>query len=86
VWKKRDSLGNKITVSKDTTKKVTVINVKDSVLAREKVEDSLGNKNMVKTVQPNDVEISPKQDSLIALNNSKKDSSRNVLVTENKPG
>ena len=87
---KRDSLGNKITVSKDTAKKVTVINVQDSVLAIEKVEDSLGNKNIVKA-QPNDVDTSSKPDSLIAFNDSsanrtlEKDLVKNISVTKNKP-
>ncbi len=68
---KRDSLGRKITVSKDTLKKETVVNLQDSLLTKDLRTDSLKNKTLAQTKLLKDT-----------LNNSLADSSFELAGTK----
>ncbi|MBC7887421.1 MAG: hypothetical protein H7Z13_05985 [Ferruginibacter sp.] len=64
---KRDSLGRKITVSKDTLKKEKVINLQDSIFTKKGSTDSSGNITVIKNVQSPDTTMSLLPDSSLAL-------------------
>ncbi|MEO5892844.1 MAG: OstA-like protein [Ferruginibacter sp.] len=71
---RRDSLGRKITVSKDTIKKETVINLSDSLVAIKEKKDSTDKLSLVKNEQLKDSGAVAKTDSFLV----KKDSLANI--------
>ena len=78
---KRDSLGRKIVVSKDTLKKETLVKMQDSLLVKNENKDSLENKTIVQSQLPTDSLRISRTDRPSA----KKDSLENIAVVQNKP-
>lgn len=78
---KRDSLGRKITVSKDTLKNTKVVNIQDSLLATTAKRDTVENNSLVKNEIFNDTSITNKTDHFFV----KKDSLINNALDKNKP-
>ncbi len=77
---KRDSLGRKITVSKDTLKRKTVVNVQDSMLVKGDENDRIENNKLVIKEQLKDTLQAKRSDSLFV----KKDSLVNKTSVKNK--